>query len=96
MSYWLAKHKVYLVCRIATVLLLLHHNQLTATASTRPLLALLNDILHDRGYKSLGMQGYFRIQYGSHGSPQGLFLSFIRGSLFQLILKHVKYCMKEK
>ncbi|PWA36892.1 G-protein beta WD-40 repeat-containing protein [Artemisia annua] len=38
--------KVELVCRIATVLLQLHHNQLVATASTRPLLALLRDILH--------------------------------------------------
>ncbi|KAL7594219.1 hypothetical protein Lser_V15G28362 [Lactuca serriola] len=38
--------KVELVCRIATVLLQLHHNQLVATTSTRPLLALLKDILH--------------------------------------------------
>ncbi|XP_076947106.1 uncharacterized protein LOC143618941 [Bidens hawaiensis] len=40
--------KVELVCRIGTVLLQLHHNQLVATASTRPLLALLRDILHTR------------------------------------------------
>ncbi|KAI3687841.1 hypothetical protein L1987_81544 [Smallanthus sonchifolius] len=40
--------KVELVCRIATVLLQLHHNQLVATTSTRPLLALLRDILHAR------------------------------------------------
>ncbi|KAI7751522.1 hypothetical protein M8C21_022434, partial [Ambrosia artemisiifolia] len=40
--------KVELVCRIATVLLQVHHNQLVATASTRPLLALLRDILHAR------------------------------------------------
>ncbi|KAF5773170.1 putative transcription factor WD40-like family [Helianthus annuus] len=40
--------KVELVCRIATVLLQVHHNQLIATASTRPLLALLRDILHAR------------------------------------------------
>ncbi|KAK9079343.1 hypothetical protein SSX86_001014 [Deinandra increscens subsp. villosa] len=40
--------KVELVCRIATLLLQLHHNQLVATTSTRPLLALLRDILHAR------------------------------------------------
>ncbi|KAI3822541.1 hypothetical protein L1987_10132 [Smallanthus sonchifolius] len=40
--------KVELVCRIATVLLQLHHNQLIATTSARPLLALLRDILHAR------------------------------------------------
>ncbi|KAK1429457.1 hypothetical protein QVD17_11666 [Tagetes erecta] len=40
--------KVELVCRIATVLLQVHHNQLVATTSTRPLLALLRDILHAR------------------------------------------------
>ncbi|XP_071700962.1 uncharacterized protein [Rutidosis leptorrhynchoides] len=40
--------KVEVVCRIVTVLLQLHHNQLVATATTRPLLSLLKDILHAR------------------------------------------------
>lgn len=40
--------KVELVCRVATVLLQLHHNQLVATVSARPLLTLLKDILHAR------------------------------------------------
>lgn len=40
--------KVEVVCRIATVLLQLHHNQLVATTTTRPLLAFLRDILHAR------------------------------------------------
>ncbi|XP_071697523.1 uncharacterized protein [Rutidosis leptorrhynchoides] len=40
--------KVEVVCRIATVLLQLHHNQLVATTTCRPLLALLRDILHAR------------------------------------------------
>nr|XP_043613156.1 WD repeat-containing protein 3 [Erigeron canadensis] len=40
--------KVELVCRIATVLLQLHHNQLVATTSSRPVLAVLRDILHAR------------------------------------------------
>ncbi|KAK3043031.1 hypothetical protein RJ639_002599 [Escallonia herrerae] len=40
--------KVELVCRVATVLLRLHHNQLVATAAARPVLTLLKDILHER------------------------------------------------
>ncbi|GFP85559.1 uncharacterized WD repeat-containing protein c3d6.12 [Phtheirospermum japonicum] len=40
--------KVELVCRVATVLLQIHHNQLTSTVSARPLLSLLKDILHAR------------------------------------------------
>ncbi|KAL6500872.1 Dip2/Utp12 protein [Orobanche hederae] len=40
--------KVELVCRVATVLLQIHHDQLTSTVSARPLLSLLRDILHAR------------------------------------------------
>ncbi|XP_058207905.1 uncharacterized protein LOC131320971 [Rhododendron vialii] len=40
--------KVELVCRVATVLLQLHHNQLITTVAARPILALLKDILHAR------------------------------------------------
>lgn len=40
--------KIELVCRVATVLLQLHHNQLIATASARPVLTVLKDILHSR------------------------------------------------
>ncbi|KAL8459950.1 hypothetical protein ACS0TY_031741 [Phlomoides rotata] len=39
---------VQLVCRVATVLLQIHHNQLTSTVSARPILSLLKDILHAR------------------------------------------------
>ncbi|PIM99651.1 WD40-repeat-containing subunit of the 18S rRNA processing complex [Handroanthus impetiginosus] len=46
---WVAlPDKVELVCRVATVLLQLHHNQLTSTVSARPVLSLLKDILHAR------------------------------------------------
>ncbi|CAA0830338.1 transducin family protein / WD-40 repeat family protein [Striga hermonthica] len=46
---WIAfPDKVELVCRVATVLLQIHHNQLTSTVSARPLLSLLKDILHAR------------------------------------------------
>ncbi|XP_052173847.1 uncharacterized protein LOC127789105 [Diospyros lotus] len=40
--------KVELVCRVATVLLQLHHNQLIATVAARPVLTLLKDVLHSR------------------------------------------------
>ncbi|KAK6140075.1 hypothetical protein DH2020_026210 [Rehmannia glutinosa] len=40
--------KVELVCRVETVLLQIHHNQLTSTVSARPVLSLLKDILHPR------------------------------------------------
>ncbi|KAA8516595.1 hypothetical protein F0562_016899 [Nyssa sinensis] len=40
--------KVELVCRVATVLLQIHHNQLVTTAAARPVLTLLRDILHAR------------------------------------------------
>ncbi|XP_047954497.1 WD repeat-containing protein 3 [Salvia hispanica] len=40
--------KVELVCRVSTVLLQIHHYQLTSTISARPILSLLNDILHAR------------------------------------------------
>ncbi|CAK9157681.1 unnamed protein product [Ilex paraguariensis] len=40
--------KVELVCRVATLLLQLHHNQLVTTAAARPVLTLLKDILHAR------------------------------------------------
>ncbi|KAI8563256.1 hypothetical protein RHMOL_Rhmol03G0098700 [Rhododendron molle] len=40
--------KVELVCRVATVLLQLHHNQLITTVAARPILTLLKDILHAR------------------------------------------------
>ncbi|KAI3474615.1 hypothetical protein Pfo_029784 [Paulownia fortunei] len=46
---WVAfPDKVELVCRVATVLLQIHHNQLTSTVSARPVLSLLKDILHAR------------------------------------------------
>ncbi|KAL3628441.1 Dip2/Utp12 protein [Castilleja foliolosa] len=46
---WVAyPDKVELVCRVATALLQIHHNQLTSTVSARPLLSLLKDILHSR------------------------------------------------
>lgn len=38
--------KVELVCRITTVLLQTHHNQLTTTPAARPVLTVLKDILH--------------------------------------------------
>ncbi|PSS04617.1 WD repeat-containing protein [Actinidia chinensis var. chinensis] len=44
----LIPEKVELVCRVATVLLQLHYNQLIATAAARPVLTLLKDILHAR------------------------------------------------
>ncbi|KAL2554325.1 transducin family protein/WD-40 repeat family protein [Forsythia ovata] len=40
--------KVELVCRVATVLLQIHHNQLVSTVAARPVLTLLKDILHAR------------------------------------------------
>lgn len=40
--------QVELVCRVSTVLLQIHHYQLTSTISARPILSLLNDILHAR------------------------------------------------
>ncbi|KAG6395141.1 hypothetical protein SASPL_145780 [Salvia splendens] len=45
---WIAHHpeKVELVCRVSTVLLQIHHYQLTSTISARPILSLLYDILH--------------------------------------------------
>lgn len=46
---WSSKpDKVELVCRVATVLLQLHHNQLIATVTARPVLTLLKDTLHAR------------------------------------------------
>ncbi|KAH0467263.1 hypothetical protein IEQ34_004501 [Dendrobium chrysotoxum] len=40
--------KVALVCRITTVLLQTHHNQLITTPAARPILTVLKDILHAR------------------------------------------------
>ncbi|CAA2975134.1 WD repeat-containing 3 [Olea europaea subsp. europaea] len=40
--------KVELVCRVATVLLQIHHNQLVSTVAARPVLTLLKDVLHAR------------------------------------------------
>lgn len=40
--------KVELVCRIATILLQTHHNQLITTHAARPVLIILKDILYDR------------------------------------------------
>ncbi|KAF8369289.1 hypothetical protein HHK36_032700 [Tetracentron sinense] len=40
--------KVELVCRVATMLLQTHHNQLVATPSARPILTILRDILYAR------------------------------------------------
>nr|CAD1835790.1 unnamed protein product [Ananas comosus var. bracteatus] len=52
MSYlreWaLIPDKVELVCRVCTVLLQTHHNQLTTTVAARPMLTSLKDILHER------------------------------------------------
>ncbi|CAL9207862.1 unnamed protein product [Musa hybrid cultivar] len=52
MSYlkeWvLVPDKVELVCRVTTVLLQTHHNQLTTAAAARPVLIVLKDILHER------------------------------------------------
>ncbi|KAG8376622.1 hypothetical protein BUALT_Bualt09G0082600 [Buddleja alternifolia] len=46
---WVAfPDKVELVCRVATVLLQIHHNQLISTVSARPVLSLLKNILHPR------------------------------------------------
>ncbi|KAH6802685.1 transducin family protein / WD-40 repeat family protein [Perilla frutescens var. frutescens] len=46
---WVAyPDKVELVCRVSTVLLQIHHYQLTSTVSARPILSLLKDILHAR------------------------------------------------
>ncbi|KAG6393330.1 hypothetical protein SASPL_147569 [Salvia splendens] len=46
---WIAHpEKVELVCRVSTVLLQIHHYQLTSTISARPILSLLSDILHAR------------------------------------------------
>ncbi|KDP29196.1 hypothetical protein JCGZ_16585 [Jatropha curcas] len=40
--------KVELVCRVATVLLQIHHNQLITTPAARPILTVLKDILYAR------------------------------------------------
>ncbi|WOL09865.1 WD repeat-containing protein 3 isoform X1 [Canna indica] len=52
MSYlkeWiLIPDKVELVCRVTTVLLQTHHNQLTTAVAARPILTVLKDILHQR------------------------------------------------
>ncbi|ONK58231.1 uncharacterized protein A4U43_C09F9900 [Asparagus officinalis] len=40
--------KVELVCRVTTVLLQTHYNQLTTTPAARPMLTILKDILHER------------------------------------------------
>ncbi|KZV28459.1 Transducin family protein [Dorcoceras hygrometricum] len=40
--------KVELVCRVATMILQIHHNQLVATVSARPVLSILKGILHKR------------------------------------------------
>ncbi|CAL5389396.1 unnamed protein product [Camellia sinensis] len=40
--------KVELVCRVTTVLLQLHHNQLTTTVAARPVLTVLKDVLQAR------------------------------------------------
>ncbi|XP_073009438.1 uncharacterized protein [Typha latifolia] len=49
MKEWaLIPDKVELVCRVCTVLLQTHHNQLTTTPAARPMLTVLKDILHER------------------------------------------------
>lgn len=40
--------KVELVCRVTTVLLQTHYNQLTTTPAARPMLTILKDILHEK------------------------------------------------
>ncbi|XP_051130435.1 uncharacterized protein LOC127250965 [Andrographis paniculata] len=46
---WVAlPDKVELVCRVTTVLLQIHHYQLTSTASARPIISNLKDVLHTR------------------------------------------------
>ncbi|KAL3839717.1 hypothetical protein ACJIZ3_024308 [Penstemon smallii] len=49
LKHWVAlPDKVELVCRVATVLLQVHYNQLISTVSARPVLSLLKDIMHAR------------------------------------------------
>ncbi|VVB01043.1 unnamed protein product [Arabis nemorensis] len=49
MENWsLIPEKVELVCRIATFLLQIHHNQLVTTPAARPVLSILRDILHTK------------------------------------------------
>lgn len=40
--------QVELVCRVATVLLQTHHNQLVTTPAARPVVTVLKDILYAR------------------------------------------------
>ncbi|KAG6519510.1 hypothetical protein ZIOFF_023004 [Zingiber officinale] len=46
--------KVELVCRVTTVLLQTHHNQLTTAVASRPILTVLKDILHEKVKLSSG------------------------------------------
>ncbi|CAN8324599.1 unnamed protein product [Cochlearia groenlandica] len=50
--------KVELVCRIATIILQTHHNQLVTTPAARPVLSLLRDILHSKVKESKDTIGY--------------------------------------
>ncbi|XP_010548896.1 PREDICTED: WD repeat-containing protein 3 [Tarenaya hassleriana] len=50
--------KVELVCRVATILLQAHHNQLVTTPAARPVLTILRDILHARVKESKDTIGF--------------------------------------
>ncbi|OVA17951.1 WD40 repeat [Macleaya cordata] len=50
--------KVELVCRVATMLLQTHHNQLVTTPAARPILTILKDILYARVQKCKDTLGF--------------------------------------
>ncbi|RRT69785.1 hypothetical protein B296_00013074 [Ensete ventricosum] len=50
------QHKVEVVCRVTTVLLQTHHNQLTTAVAARPVLIVLKDILHERVKELMSMR----------------------------------------
>uniref|UniRef100_A0A6N2KG93 Small-subunit processome Utp12 domain-containing protein n=1 Tax=Salix viminalis TaxID=40686 RepID=A0A6N2KG93_SALVM len=50
--------KVELVCRVTTVLLQTHYNQLVTTPAARPVLTLLKDILYERVKESKDTLGF--------------------------------------
>ncbi|CAN6916134.1 unnamed protein product [Brassica oleracea] len=57
-SWSLIPEKVELVCRIATIVLQTHHNQLVTTPAARPILSVLRDILHAKVKESKDTIGY--------------------------------------
>ncbi|CAH2079037.1 unnamed protein product [Thlaspi arvense] len=59
MENWsLIPEKVELVCRIATIVLQTHHNQLVTTPSARPILSVLRDVLHAKVKESKDTIGF--------------------------------------